>query len=201
MRGKSEFRATRRSLTIVVPCQITLDSGKEYEGGKKAVPETSPLLIDETLRSLVKGSDAPWIKYIPEDYIKINPPIPLRENQAQAVNTNIFLTGDSLQEDADWDAMAERIGRKLTGYDMEGYGFYSGCERYLGGSKKIFVKGVSDYASKDTKVPDKSYQKYCCGSATAFICYLSELGKNSLFGTAADTDKGISVSYYGLDAH
>ena len=97
-----------------------------------------------------------------------------------------------MKETADWDGMADRVGRKLIGYDMEGFGFYDGCKRYLAGrSKWIFVKGVSDYATKDTKIRDKSYQKYCCASATAFVFHLAKLFKESLFDVGTDeTDHG-----------
>ena len=178
---------------LVVPRAIFLDDGKQYANGEQGRTESLPAQIDETLRKIagVIGKDAPWVKYIPEELQSIKPPITLKEERQPVIHVNEFVSGDNLKVNADWEAMAKRVGRKLTGYDMEGFGFYNSCKSYLKSSKRIFVKGVSDYASKDTKISDKSYQKYCCASATAFVFYLANLDKESLFGETVPS--GMSV--------
>ena len=170
---------------LLVPKAISLDDGKQYVGGRQGRTETIPIEIDETLKGIagVIEENAPWLEYVPEELKSIKPPVSPKEERPPKIHMNEFVSGDNLKETADWDAMAERVGRKLTGYEMEGFGFYYGCNRYLGSSKRIFVKGVSDYASKDTKISDKSYQKYCCASATALVFHLAKLGDASLFGT------------------
>ncbi|XP_065826158.1 uncharacterized protein [Oscarella lobularis] len=177
---------------LLVPKAISLDDGKQYAGGRQGRTETIPIEIDETLKGIagVIEDNAPWLEYIPEELKSIEPPVSLKEERPPKIHMNEFVSGDNLKETADWDAMAERVGRKLTGYEMEGFGFYYGCKRYLGSSKRIFVKGVSDYASKDTKIFNKSYQKYCSASATALVLYLANLGdqRTTLFGTD-DTDQ------------
>ena len=130
------------------------------------------------------GEDAKWVKYIPDE-MKFDPPIDpsiALKKRPPVIHTDAFCTGDNLKANANWKEMAERVSRKLTGYDMEGYGFLNGCQQHLLNSKWIFVKGVSDYASEETKTADKSYQKYCCASATAFVLYLGESAEDLLFG-------------------
>ena len=180
---------------LLVPKAISLDDGKQYADGKQGRTETFPIKIDETLKGIttgVIGEDQQWLEYVPEELKSIKPPVSPKEERPPKIHMNEFVSGDNLKETADWDAMAERVGPKLTGYDMEGFGFYDGCKLFLGRSKRIFVKGVSDYASKDTKISDKSYQKYCCASATALVFHLAKLGDATLFGTD-DTDQGASA--------
>ena len=179
---------------LLVPRAIFLDDGKEYANGAQGRTETDPVKINKTLWKIVGGlgEDAPWVQHIPEKLI-MKPPVTPKKERPPVIHRDELCTGNTLKVNADWEAMAERVGRKLSGYEMEGFGFYNGCELYLGSSKRIFVKGVSDYASKDTKISDKSYQKYCCASATAFICYLAKLGKVSLFQTGDTvTDQGMA---------
>ena len=99
--------------------------------------------------------------------------------QKPKLHTMNVYSGDVVNERIDFCRLAKEVGQaELAGYDMEGYAFFHSVRSNDKRAKAIFVKGVSNFGSKKSRMD--YYKKYCAASATAFVCHLLK-GRPYLF--------------------
>eukprot|EP00118_Oscarella_pearsei_P019573 m.208664 g.208664 ORF g.208664 m.208664 type:complete len:510 (+) comp39712_c2_seq53:45-1574(+) len=93
------------------------------------------------------------------------------EPENPEIHTDTTLTINVVSEDFDFEQARQQQGqRKIIGAEMEGFAFLDGVKSYLPQSQAIFIKGVSDLATNETKMD--YYQHYCAASAAAYLCYM-----------------------------
>eukprot|EP00118_Oscarella_pearsei_P019955 m.214829 g.214829 ORF g.214829 m.214829 type:complete len:373 (+) comp39819_c0_seq42:126-1244(+) len=86
------------------------------------------------------------------------------------VLTGPVLTIDVVSENLEFgDLRKAAANRKLVGAEMEGYSFLFSADSNMQYKNAVFIKVVSDYGSKRSKMD--YYQPYCASSAAAFLCY------------------------------
>eukprot|EP00118_Oscarella_pearsei_P019951 m.214806 g.214806 ORF g.214806 m.214806 type:complete len:622 (+) comp39819_c0_seq32:51-1916(+) len=86
------------------------------------------------------------------------------------VLTGPVLTIDVVSENLKFsDLRKVAANRKLVGAEMEGYSFLFSADSNMQYKNAVFIKVVSDYGSKRSKMD--YYQPYCASSAAAFLCY------------------------------
>ena len=75
--------------------------------------------------------------------------------------------------DEQWKKLKNQANqRKASGFDMEGYGYLSYAGKHLGMLTTWFVKVVTDYATKESKMD--YYQDYGACLAAAFFLHILE---------------------------
>ena len=103
----------------------------------------------------------------------------IRRPEDPVVITAAVNTGDVVSEGLSYKKLSKEVAQRgLSGYEMEGYAFLYSAEENLPKAKHLFVKGVSDFATSQSKMD--YYQEYCAASAMAYVCHLFK-GQDTFF--------------------
>ena len=101
---------------------------------------------------------------------------PRSDSQDPEVNKNPMISGAFVLDDMTdkhWEKLKDQAGnRKASGFDMEGYGYLSYAGKHLGMLTTWFVKVVTNFATKESKMD--YYQHYGACLAAAFFLHVLE---------------------------
>ena len=114
------------------------------------------------------------------DDIESDSHFPRSDPPDPAVNNNPIIAGDLVRVGMTpelWGELKGQVGqRKASGFEMEGYGFLRYAEDHLTTFDTWFVKVVTDYATKQSKMD--YYQYYGACLAAAFFVHVLEKNKS-----------------------